>query len=203
MTFDRHLQDRLGAALFRLARIERRASVSGESPGVATRLVEDVRRLTSELERTFGDVTELLAECNRLGAVAQAAEACTRRLFEVVPAACLFTDDRGLITEANPEAVRLLNVSQRHLVGRSFHLYLGADRESFLKRLASLREGEAPHVWSAPVRPRERGPLAATLTLAPHPAGGFLIALQPDDKINRSPLMASMRADITRRSRTA
>jgi PAS domain-containing protein len=203
MTFDRHLQDRLGAALFRLGKIERRASISGESQAAATRLVDDVRRLTVELEQTFADVAELLAECARLGEEAKAAEACTRRLFEVVPAACLFTDEGGIITEANPHAVHLLNVSQRHLVGRSFHLYLGADRESFLKRLASLREGDPPHAWSAPLRPRERGAIAATVTLAPHPAGGFVIALQPEDKFARLPVTATMRPGVSDRTRIA
>jgi PAS domain-containing protein len=193
MTFDRQLQDRLGSVLFRLTTIERRAAAAGESPRAAARLLDDVRKVTGELERAFADVRETLEHSARLETRLAVAASRTQMLFDLVPVACLLIDDGGMITDANPEAVKLLNVSRRHLVGRSFQLYLGGDRDTFQQRLRGLTNGDEQQSWDVPVRPRERGALLASLTLASDPEGGVLVILQPMEAAVRTPLRAVLK----------
>jgi PAS domain-containing protein len=175
---DRQIQDRLGNALFRLTTIERRAG-GAESPKAAARLMDDLRKLAAELERSFEDVREVLAECSRLQTAASAAAERAQMLFDLNPVPCLVLEMTGAIVEANEPAVRLLNVSRRHLVGRSFHLYLGNEREVFLKRIQALPATAERDRWTAKLRPRERSSVGATLTAALDPDGRVLMMLQP------------------------
>lgn len=178
----RHIQDRLGNALLRLANIARRAAAAPESPKFAARLIDDVQKLTVELERSFEDVREVLAECSELERAAAAAARRAALLFDLVPVPCLVLELTGEIAEANAPAVHLLNVSRRHLIGRSFHLYLGSEREVFLSRLRALQATEGPDEWTANVRPRERSPLDAHLTAALEPGdpgGRVLVVVKP------------------------
>lgn len=174
---DRHIQDRLGNVLHRLTTIERRASAAGESPKLAARVIDEVRKLTAELERSLEDVREVLAECGRLEDAATAASRRAQLLFELAPVPCLVLEMTGAIVAANEPAVRLLNVSRRHLLGRSFQMYLGREREMFLKRIQGL-QGESEE-WMATLRPRERSSLEASLTAALDPEGRVLIMVQP------------------------
>jgi len=158
-----HLQERIGAALFRLADLGQRADHAAESPRAAGRLLDDVRKLATEIERTLGDMRLVAARYAELRD--QAAAACRRgdRLFDAVPVACLLIDQAaGTIIDANPAAVRLLNVSHRHIVGRSFPLFLNGDRDRFVSRLAHL--GAEPEQAESLLRPRERSAIATTLT---------------------------------------
>jgi PAS domain-containing protein len=178
MTSD-NLKDRLASLLFRLGSIERRANAGGQSPPLSSRLLADLRTLTGELDRTAADVWRLLERCDRLETARADAASRAERLMEMLPVACLFTDEAGTITESNLEAVKLLNVSRRHLIGRPFHLYLSSDRDAFLRQLASLA-GDGPQaVAHVSVRPRERAAFAAALTLALDPGGGVIVMIRP------------------------
>lgn len=152
---DHQVQDRLNAALSRVSTITR-ALEAHERPGGGDRTMLDLRRLSQDLERTL---VESRDAASGREALRQSAETAGRRaslLFQLSPAPCLVLDRAGAIVDANPAAVRLLNTSQRHLVGRSFPMFVAADRESFLLKLAAFDGGEPVHTPIV-IRPRERG----------------------------------------------
>ena len=115
-TTENEMQDRIGSALFRLAELGQRADTAVESPKAAGKLLGEVRKLAAELERMLAD----MREWRRVIMLRDQATACQRGQSSSSPVPCLLIDLAGAVVEANPAAVRLLNISQRHLVGRSF-----------------------------------------------------------------------------------
>ena len=178
-TIDRTIKDRIGAALYRLSTIERRATAAAESPKFAARLADDVRKLNGELERAFSDVDGLLTELARLQEAASTASRRAQLFFDTAPIPCVLMDLAGTIVDANEPAVRLLNVSRRHIAGRSFHVYLGGERELFLDRLRRLDQRPDADRWSTRLRPRERSVVEAVLTASMDPDGRVLMMVQP------------------------
>lgn len=173
----RHLHDRLGSALFRLASLKQRASEPAESPRSATRVLSDVQKLVGELERTLVDLQQAMAQQTELQKQAQVASRRAELLFELMPVPCVILDADGTVLDVNPPAVRLLNVSHRHLAGKAFSLFLGGERELFLSRLQAVQQSETGERWPATIRPRERSAVRATLVAAPDPAGRILLLL--------------------------
>jgi PAS domain-containing protein len=173
----RHLHDRLGSALFRLASLKQRASEPAESPRSASRLLTEVQKLVSELERTLVDLQQAMAQQTELQKHAQVASRRAALLFELMPVACVILDADGTVIDVNPPAVRLLNVSHRHLAGKAFSLFLGAERELFLARLQAVQQSDAGERWPATIRPRERSAVRATLLAAPDPDGRIMLLL--------------------------
>ena len=175
------MQDRIGAALYRLAAIERRAAAESESSKGAGRLLQDVKKLSDELQRAFDDVQGVIAQCALLQEESARATARAQVIFEASPVPSLLTDVSGAILDANDPAVRLLNISRRHLIGRSFHLYLSGEREVFLKRIHALAQDAGMAQWDAKLRPRERSVVQTSLTAAVDPQGHIVLMLQPSD----------------------
>ncbi len=170
----RHLHDRLGSALFRLSSLKQRAS-EPESPRSATRVLSDVQKLVGELERTLVDLQQAIAQQTELQRQAQVASRRAELLFELVPVPCLIVDSDGTVVDVNPPAVRMLNVSQRHLAGKPFSLFLGGERELFLARLQAVQQSDAGERWPAIIRPRERSVVRATLVAARDPIGRIML----------------------------
>jgi PAS domain S-box-containing protein len=160
-TTENEMQDRIGSALFRLAELGQRADTAMESPKAAGKLLGEVRKLAAELERMLADMREMAARYLMLQDQAAAVSQRGDRIFELSPVPCLLIDLAGAVVDANPAAVRLLNVSQRHLVGRSFPLFLNGDRDAFLARLTRL--GEDPERSATMLRPRERSAVGVNL----------------------------------------
>src|SRR5262245_12690369 len=161
-TSERHVHERIGSALYRLAELGQRADAAGESPKASGKLVIEVRKLAADLERILSDMQQIASRYLELQD--QATAACRRgeRIFELSPTPCLLLDHADAsVADANPAAVRLLNVSHRHLVGRSFLLFLNGDRNEFLERFKRL-DGEAESATMV-LRPRERSAVNTTL----------------------------------------
>jgi PAS domain-containing protein len=178
---DRPVQDRLGNAVYRLTTLERRAAGAATSPKLAARFADDVRRLAHDLEACYEDARALLAECARLRAAEHSARKRAAFYFERSPTPAVIVDLRGAIVEANDAAVRLLNVSRRHLAGRAFQLYLGSDREQFLAWLHHLQPPHRTARWAGKIRPRERSPLEVRLTVTLDPDGQVMVSIQSGD----------------------
>jgi PAS domain-containing protein len=173
----RHLHDRLGSALFRLASLKQRASEPAESPRSASRLLSDVQKIVGELERTLVDLQQAMAQQSELQRHAQVASRRAELLFELVPVPCVVVDSDGTVVDVNPPAVRMLNVSQRHLAGKAFSLFLGGERELFLARLQAVQQNDTGERWPAIIRPRERSAIRATLVAAADPIGRVMLML--------------------------
>jgi len=98
------------------------------------------------------------------------------------PTPSMIIDRVGTIVDANPAAVRLVNTSLRHLAGRSLPMFVSADREQFLQRLAALGTDDEPAQWPITIRPRERGCRKVMFTVVPDANDQLLVMLLPADE---------------------
>ncbi len=157
MTTIQMLSVRTNAALSRLASLQRRAERL--TMPAATVVRPALRELTDALEELQVANDQLMAQIAELAQAKEAANSADRRfaeLLQVLPCASVWTTQDGTITDANPAAALLLNVSRQHLVGRPLLLFM-AERSGFQDALAQLA---AATCWSidleGEVRPRER-----------------------------------------------
>jgi PAS domain-containing protein len=155
---------RTNAARGRLTELERRMENStAAGPGVKPALKE----LSSALEELLVANEQLSLHVSELSATRHESAVLTARQDEFVnllPLACIWTDERGTVEDANEATAALLNVATRRLSGKPLSLFL-ADRPSFLDAVSVLRSG-ASHVVdiAVQVRPRERRPRQMRVT---------------------------------------
>jgi PAS domain-containing protein len=142
----------------RLEQLERRGeSIAGsEARVVKTVLAElktsiDALRVASEQLHSLADELALARQEGR----AMAAEYAEFR--ELLPVPCIVTDESGLVESANAVASELLNVSQRHLMGKPLALFV-TDRAKFFQIVADVRAAGGPARAELTIRPRERKP---------------------------------------------
>jgi PAS domain-containing protein len=193
-----HIHGRVGSALLRLASLKERVSEGvGGSPRALSKLVDDVSKLTQELEQGFLDLQEAMARCATAQHFAAVSGQRADLLIEVAPFACLLVDSGGTIVEANPAAGAALNVSHGRLPGKPFLLFLNGDRELFLSRLSELIKRERPNRWSITLRPRERSLTQTMVVAAPQGDGHAMILLLPAQE------EAHAAADDSSKQRTA
>ena len=179
-SFDR-IQEHLGTVLQRLSACEARAAKAGEKSRDVARCLGDLHQVADQLDRAF---EVLKSERTRLRMVAADAESTSRRarrLFVESPSACLVVyRDGSAIAEANTAASRLLNVSQRHLVGKTFTNFLQQDRDAFQRQLQRASQNVSAQ-WRVELRPRERAMVQVLLTAVPDAVDTVAILLSPCD----------------------
>ncbi len=133
-------------------------------------LVDSIEELRAALEELHVAEEELRQQNQELVATRQMVEAERQRyqeLFEFAPDGYLVTDIEGNIWEANLAAATLLNVSQRFLVGKPLAIFISeAERRSFRSQISRLRESDQLHESNVLLRPRDREPFAAAITVA-------------------------------------
>jgi PAS domain-containing protein len=177
---ERQIQDRLGAALQRLATLERRATGPNESRATQG-LLTDFRKLARDLERAFESLQEATARHATLQREIEIASRRASLLLDLTPLPYVLVHTSGIIVEGNAAAAKALNLSQRHLKGKPFDLFLQNDREAFLAKLSSLREGAEPERWMAVVRPRERYPRPFMIVASTEGPGQIALVLSVPD----------------------
>jgi PAS domain-containing protein len=153
------------SALGRLADLQRRAGRLAETPAAVTKSA--LHELTTALDELRVANEELQALVNELGASRLEAAESRRRMDEfanAVPTPVIWTDSSGVITKANEQASRLLNIGRGHLVGKPLMLFV-TDRDALFGALRTVSGTEsAPAVdVDVTVRPRERRPRKMTL----------------------------------------
>jgi PAS domain-containing protein len=178
---EHHVQDRLSTALQRVSVLER-ALENHEVAKGGDRLLADVRRLSRDLERTLIESRDAASGREALRRNAESASRRATLLFHLSPTPSMIIDRVGTIVDANPAAVRLVNTSLRHLAGRSLPMFVSADREQFLQRLAALGTDDEPAQWPITIRPRERGCRKVMFTVVPDANDQLLVMLLPADE---------------------
>ena len=148
---------RTHAAMSRLTDLQRRAERIPGTPSAVVRTA--LKELGLALEQLQVANEQLSEQMNGLSAARQDVEGVRRRHREFInslPLACLWTDDQGVVDEANEASAQLLNLSPARLPGKPLGLFI-TSRELFFETLASLRVRETLEVV-VEVRPREQGP---------------------------------------------
>ena len=156
---------RTTSALGRLADLQRRADRLPETPAAITKTA--LHELTTALEELRVANEDLQTLVDELGASRLAAAETSRRMDEfanAIPTPVVWTDSSGVITKANEQASRLLNIGRGHLIGKPLMLFV-TDRESLFVALRAISDTEnAPALdVDVTVRPRERRPRKMSL----------------------------------------
>jgi len=87
-----------------------------------------------------------------------------QELFQFAPNGYLVTDEAGTIQEANHAAAKLLNVSQRFLMGKPLLVFVAEpERQSFHTQLLQLQTLEQVKEWEISLCPRDGKPFKASL----------------------------------------
>lgn len=87
-------------------------------------------------------------------------------LFANAPAGYLVTSLDGTIRKANPAAARMLECSERHLVGRSIAMFVPeGQRREFRAQIAQIAQSGDTHEWEIPMQSWERAQFSAGLTV--------------------------------------
>jgi len=180
MTHSFHrIEDHLGTVLQRLSVLEIPVAAAPGMTRDLRRCLRGLHEVAQELDRAFAALKD---EQARLRADAEEAETTTfraRKLFGESPNACLVVRREGAaIAEANIAASRLLNVSQRHLIGKPFTNFLQHDREVFLKQLRRTTQ-DAADQWPIAVRPRERAMVRVLVTAVAESGDTAALRLTP------------------------
>lgn len=147
---------RTNAARGRLSRLQDQARLAPVPSAVVRKSLEE---LSTALEELHVANEHLHAQIAELTALRQSETALAERFAEfidVLPVACLWTDDSGTIDEANAAAAALLNVAPARLEGKPFSLFV-SERQEFFAALATLDARRSGHLETEIVlRPGDR-----------------------------------------------
>lgn len=152
------LNIRTNVARSRLTELERRLE-KGTTPGpVIKPALKELSAAIEELqvanEQLSLHATDLAASRYEAAAIGAQHE----EFIRILPLACVWTSDEGIIDQANEATAALLNVAARRLAGKPLSLFF-ADRPSFFEAIGVLQSGGSHVVDIAvQVRPRERRP---------------------------------------------
>ena len=155
---------RTTAARSRLTELERRLEKSTTSGPVVKPALKELSAAIEELqvanEQLSQHATELAA--TRHDAVGLSAR--HDEFIDIVPLPCIWTDEHGVMDQANEATAALLNVAARRLGGKPLSLFV-SDRSAFFDALSVLGSGKDQTVEIAVlIRPRERRPRQMRLT---------------------------------------
>jgi PAS domain-containing protein len=155
---------RTAAAIGRLSNLQKRAErVTGPGGPI---IRPALKELTEALEELQVANEHLQQQVDMLAEARVSVNEVTSRFDEfadVLPVACVWTDESGQILQANAAAAALLNVSSPHLEGRPLMFFV-TDRDKFKDAQSALNQ-QLTTVVDVPLilRPRERRPRSVRL----------------------------------------
>lgn len=165
-----------------------RAGAGAESEAVA--LLDEALELTDAMRVECAGLQQQIIDLqSRLQQRARAAE----ELIDRMPAALVLTDCAGLIADANPAAATLFGLGRAGLK-RELLLHFAEDRSGFADLVRRLPHGDEPIRASARIRPRNRAPFDADITLLKDPRDGEDRWLWFFDRVSAVQSAARMRA---------
>jgi two-component system sensor histidine kinase UhpB len=163
---NQYFSQQIEGAQKRLESLEKRSRIDGE-PGVSA---ESLMELSITLEELRTAQEELLVQNEELIHTREAIEKERRRyqdLFNHAPDGYLITDLEGVIQEANRMAAQLLNVSQKHLIGKPLLVFVESEnRKDLLTRLTQLKQQATLQNWEVRLHPRFASPFDAAVSIA-------------------------------------
>jgi PAS domain S-box-containing protein len=158
-----HRADLVGAAMWRLAGLQRRtAALGSDRPKVLDDALVIVDDLIANLTHALEDAAEVEHRAVASARVAESTRQRYQELYELIPLPYLRTDTRGTILDVNDPAARLLNLSRQAAVGKALNMFVANDRDTFAARLTELTVGHQVDDWRLQIRPREKHRLWVT-----------------------------------------
>ena len=158
------LSIRTTAARSRLTELERRLEKSSASGSVVKPALKELSAAIEELQVANEQLTQHVNELassrhDFAGTIARHEE-----FIDALPLPCIWTDDHGVVDQANEATAALLNVAARRLGGKPLSLFV-ADRSAFFDAISQLRgDGVQTFELAVQIRPRERRPRQMRLT---------------------------------------
>lgn len=158
------LNVRTTAARGRLTELERRFEKSSSHGSVVRPALKELSTAIEELQVANEQLSLHVEELALTRHESAGLSARQDEFVDILPLPCLWTDEHGIVDQANEATAALLNVAARRLQGKPLSLFL-ADRTSFFDAIAVLWDGRSHLVdIAAQVRPRERRPRQMRLT---------------------------------------
>jgi PAS domain-containing protein len=152
--------------MYRLADLRRQAtSIEQDCPAVVDDALAAVQELIGELKNSIEEVRQAEEQTVYWHSSAERARHECEELLALIPLPFLRTDSRGTILNLNEPAARLLNLSRPHAVGKTFSLFMAADRDSFVTRLAEITASNRIEEWPLHIRPREKQGIRVSATV--------------------------------------
>ena len=140
---------------------------------LSARLLRNVERALKDRPEPVAQISSLVGEllvelrraedaCRDLEERLEALSVRHHDLLDHVPVPCLLTDEEGLVTNGNREALLLLRASERHMLGRPVALWFKERRlaDGFLRE---LRTDRRPINRQLEITPRDRRSSTATV----------------------------------------
>jgi PAS domain S-box-containing protein len=172
------------------ARIARLRENEEGAAADALELAEEALALTDVLRAECAAMHERALSVE---AELRARDGQVRRLLDLVPLALVITDGAGNIVDVNRAAALLLGRSRTGLCDELF-MHFFDDRAAFADLIRRLPDGDAAVRVALRVRPRERAPFDAQITLVRDPRGNdgqWLWYLSPANVLKTSRRMSA------------
>jgi PAS domain S-box-containing protein len=158
--------DRIGAAMWRLASLQRRAAqIEKNRPKLLDDALATLQDVIAELTSASHSAAQAQEEAARSCAAAEKLRQQYQELYDLIPLPYLLTDMRGNILELNTAASRLLNLSRKSVMEKPLSFFVARDRGNFVARLARLPTAGPCDDWTLQIRPREKRPVWVTATV--------------------------------------
>lgn len=160
-----------------LARLRARATrlrTRGSPRNEAFFLLEQSLEVTDRLRE---EAAALRARCVTLERTLDQHDRELRVIFDILPVPIITTDGGGIIADANRAACVLLGRSVSALQ-RQWLLHFAENRAAFAVLLGEMPHATAPIRSRVRIRPQERAPFDADVTIAPGVAGDWLWFLE-------------------------
>ena len=137
-----------------LATLQRRAAKPAlrAHPSPLTEITEDALAVGVAM---LEEMAQQHFDCDQLRSELSGQVAAWQHLFEIMPTACVITDEAGLVVEANRAAGLLFNISPKGLQRRPLIVFF-EDRDAFNQLSGAVRSQRIAIPARLTVRPKER-----------------------------------------------
>lgn len=141
--------------------------------------IEDYRAALEELEAANEELRRKNEELSACCLATEVGAEKYRRLFELIPDACIVSHTDGVIREANQAALTLFKAVDEPLEGKPLDSFLPEkNRDEFNKRLRQLQAQQEVHAWEEPLLTSDGREFLASFTVRIiHETEGHGIAL--------------------------
>src|SRR5262245_23598412 len=96
------------------------------SQAILIQLVDNLQQVIEHFEVALSDLDRAYDEQLSKGEASAEAQRRAEALYRAAPMPCLWIDADGIILETNPAASLLLNVAEKHLLGRAFYVFVAS-----------------------------------------------------------------------------